>query len=77
MSTISVTVDQPNHAAMLAEWLRNIRFVEKVDVVVEEPLKKGNAERIQKMFDSMKTKPFASIEDPVAYQRQLRDEWVR
>jgi len=32
MSTISVTVDQPNHATMLAEWLKNIRFVKKVDV---------------------------------------------
>jgi Txe/YoeB family toxin of Txe-Axe toxin-antitoxin module len=76
MSTISVTVEQPNHAAMLAEWLKNIRFVKEVEVMVETPpVEKGNAGKIMKMFDEMKTKPFAGIEDPVAYQRQLRDEW--
>ena len=39
MSTISVTVDQPNHATMLAEWLRNIRFVKKVEVKLDKPSK--------------------------------------
>ena len=66
MSTISVTVEQPNHAAMLVEWLRNIRFVEKVDVRIDEPAKKGNAGEIMKMIDSMKTSPFAGIENQVA-----------
>jgi hypothetical protein len=78
MSTISVTVNQPNHAAMLAEWLRNIRFVEKVDVKIDEPAKRGNAGEIMKMIDSIKSKNMLSnIADPVAYQKQLRDEWER
>ena len=77
MNTISVRIDQPNHAAMLVEWLKNIRFVKKVDVKVDAPAKKGNAGEIMKLIDSMQGNPFAEIKDPVAYQRQLRDEWER
>ena len=78
MSTISVTVEHTNHAFMLAEWLKNIRFVREVDVKIDEPPKKGNAEGIMKMLNSMKSKNmFSDITDPVAYQRQLRDEWER
>ena len=78
MNRISVTVDQAGHALMLAEWLENIRFVKKVDVKIEEPPKKGNAGEIMRMLDSMKSENiFADITDPVAYQRQLRDEWER
>lgn len=78
MSTISVTVDQTDNALMLVEWLKNIRFVKKVDVKIDVSSKKGNAEKIQKMLDSMKSKHlFADISDPVAYQKQMRDEWER
>jgi len=78
MSTISVTVDQTDNALMLVEWLKNIRFVKKVDVRIDVSSKRGNAEKIQKMLDSMKSKHlFADIADPVAYQKQMRDEWER
>jgi len=77
MSTISVTVMQPNQAFMLAEWLKNIRFVQDVSVDIDEPVR-GNAKKIKKVLASMKSKQlFADITDPVAYQRQLRDEWER
>ena len=75
MNTISITVDQTNHAVMLADWLRNVRFVKEVDVKMDKP-SKGNAGEIMKMLDSMKSKKMlTNIADPVAYQRQLRDEW--
>ena len=78
MSTLSVTVDQAYHAAMLAEWLKNIRFVKEVEVRVDTLPKKGNAVEIQKRLDAMKSKHlFADIADPIAYQRQLRNEWER
>jgi len=75
MSTISVTVDQTDNALMLVEWLKNIRFVKKVDFAAVFS-KKGNAEKIQQKLDSMQSKRlFADVSDPVAYQKQLRDEW--
>jgi hypothetical protein len=75
MNTISVTVDQANHALMLAEWLKNIRFVQKVNIKIDEPLY-GNAKDVQKVLDSIKSKQMlAHISDPVAYQKKIRDEW--
>jgi hypothetical protein len=77
MSTISVTVMQPNQAFMLAEWLKNIRFVQDVSIDIDEPAS-GNAKKIKSVLDSIKSKQlFANIMDPVAYQRELRDEWER
>ena len=75
MNTISVTVRQANHALMLAEWLKNIRFVQKVIIDIDKPAS-GNAEAVQKTIDSIKSQHlFSDIIDPVAYQRQIRDEW--
>jgi hypothetical protein len=75
MSTISVIVEQPNHAFMLVEWLRNIRFVQDVTVDIDRS-ERGNAEAVQKALDALQSKHlFSDIADPVAYQKQLRDEW--
>ena len=40
MNTISVRIDQANNALMLAEWLKNIRFVKEVDVRIDAPMTK-------------------------------------
>ena len=76
MSRISVTVEQTNQAFMPAEWLKNIRFVQKVTIDIDKPVK-GNAEAVQKVLNSLKSKRlFNDITDPVAYQRQIRNEWI-
>ncbi|MDR2148916.1 MAG: hypothetical protein LBE91_20945 [Tannerella sp.] len=75
MSTISVTVEQAGHAIMLAEWLKNIRFVKSVTIDTDKTAN-GNVEAIQKALDSIQSKHlFTDINDPVVYQRRLRDEW--
>jgi len=75
MKTISVTVEQTNHAFMLAEWLKNIRFVKEVNIEFEK-YSGGNVEAVQSALDAIISKQvFSKITDPVAYQRQLRDEW--
>ena len=74
MSTISITVEQPNHAFMLAEWLKNIRFVQDVTLDINKTAT-GNAEAIQKALDTIPNHLFSDIIDPVVYQRSLRDEW--
>ena len=75
MSTLSITVENSNQASMLADWLRNIRFVREVNID-ENKSNIGNAMAIEKMLGSIKSKHFFSdIIDPVAYQKQIRDEW--
>ena len=75
MSTLSITVEHANQALMLADWLKNIRFVREVTVDVDKT-ERGNANAIQKMLDTIKSEHlFSDIVDPVAYQKQIRDEW--
>ena len=75
MNTISVTVTQANQALMLAEWLKNIRFVKEVNVEINNS-SEGNAKEIKRALNSIKSKCMLSeIKDPIAYQRQIRDEW--
>jgi len=75
MSTLSVIVNKSTDALMLAEWLKSIRFVQEVNVQIDNP-PKGNAKAVKKMLTSIKSRQMLSnITDPVAYQRQIRDEW--
>jgi len=75
MSTISVTVEKANQAFMLAEWLKNIRFVKDVTVDIDKTIT-GNADTVQSALESIRSKClFSDIIDPVAYQKKLRDEW--
>ena len=75
MSTISVTVEQTNHALILMEWLKNIRFVQDVTFDVNKTTS-GNVEAVQKALDAIQSKHlFSDIKDPVEYQRHIRDEW--
>ena len=75
MSRISVTVEQTNQAVMLVEWLKNIRFVKKVTIDTDKT-SKGNAEAVQTLLDSIQSKHlFSNINDPVDYQKQIRNEW--
>ena len=75
MNTISVTVEQANHAYMLVEWLKSIRFVKDVTVDINNTMN-GNMEDIQNALDAINAKCLLSdIIDPVAYQKSMRDEW--
>ena len=74
MSTLSVTVEDTNQALMLADWLKNIRFVREVSIQHYEPV--GNVNAVQQALDSIKADNILSnISDPVAYQKSIRDEW--
>jgi hypothetical protein len=60
---------------MKTEWLKNIRFVQEVTIDADKPLR-GNVEAVEKKFKSIKSKHlYSGITDPVAYQRQIRNEW--
>jgi hypothetical protein len=75
MNTLSVMVGQPSDAFMLAEWLKNIRFVHEVKIDIANS-STGNVKTIQEILDTIKSKQlFSEITDPVSYQRQIRDEW--
>ena len=75
MSTLSITVEDSTQALMLADWLRNIRFVREVNIH-NNRWPSGNVHAIQRVLDTIKTDGILSnIADPVAYQKTIRDEW--
>jgi len=60
---------------MLADWLKNIRFVREVNIHHDDR-SSGNVSAVQHVLDSIKTNNILShISDPVAYQKTIRDEW--
>ena len=74
MSTLSISVEHADQALMLADWLKNIRFVREVNIHPDFQ-SQGNVHAIQRMIDSIKTDNILSqITDPVAYQKTIRDE---
>ena len=75
MSTVSIVVEHANQAFMLADWLKNIRFVREVNIYHDEQ-SCGNVNEVQRVLDTMNKEPiFVEITDPVAYQKTLRNEW--
>jgi SagB-type dehydrogenase family enzyme len=75
MSTVSVTVNKSADALMLAEWLKNVRFVQEVNVQIDNP-SKGNAKEIKRVLASIKSKlTLANITDPVAYNNYRMKKW--
>ena len=75
MSTLSITVEHANEAFILADWLKNIRFVREVNICHNDR-SSGNFNAIQRVLDSIKADNIlAGITDPVAYQKTIRDEW--
>ena len=75
MSTVSITVEYANQALMLADWLKNIRFVREVNIHHNDS-SSSNVHAVQRALDSIKTDNIlANITNPVAYQKMIRDEW--
>ncbi|RZL64852.1 MAG: hypothetical protein EOO93_06870 [Pedobacter sp.] len=80
MTTITIQVDNEQHAELLEKMLRELSFVADIDVkkstsnLVEEP--SGSYQKIKKILDKVDAKVmFKEIEDPSTWQRNLRNEW--
>ena len=75
MNTVSISVEHANQAFILADWLKNIRFVCEVNIH-HDSLSSGNVHAVQRALDYIKTDNILSnIADLVAYQKTIRDEW--
>ena len=75
MNTVSISVEHANQAFILADWLKNIRFVREVKIHRDD-YSSGNVNAVQQALDSIKADNIlADIADPVAYQKTIRNEW--
>jgi len=78
MNTIKISVKSSNDANLLIRLLHSLNFVESVEKVIDEEQhkEKGQFNVLQEIFAKIKKdKLFQSIDDPVNWQKSIRDEW--
>lgn len=80
MTTITIKVNDLTQAAILEKMLRELSFVEDVEVqnsdenIIAEP--QGSYEKIKSTLENIKTDElFPTIDNPSEWQKNIRDEW--
>ena len=76
MTTLKITVDSKKKAQLLTRLLKSMDFVKKVEE--ETPLTPISDQyaRLNELINAIRPKSlFSSIDDPIGWQKTLRDEW--
>ncbi len=74
MTTLKITVDTQKNARLLSKILRNMNFVKKIEH--EQVIEKNQYTKLQLLFNNIeKGELFSAINNPVEWQRELRNEW--
>ena len=74
MTTIRITVDNKRNARLLTRILRNMNFVKRIEE--DNNVVQNQFVVLKKMFSNLEPNNlFKEINDPVKWQREIRDEW--
>jgi hypothetical protein len=74
MTTIRITVDNKKNARLLTRILRNMNFVKRIEE--DNNVVQNQFVVLKKMFGNLEPNNlFQEINDPVKWQREIRDEW--
>ncbi len=74
MTTLRITVDNQKNARLLSKILRNMNFVKKIEQ--EQTIGKNQYAALKQLFNNLeKGELFSSIQNPIDWQRELRNEW--
>jgi hypothetical protein len=74
MTTLRITVDNKKNAKLLTKMLSKMNFVKKVEE--EKPPIKYQYASLKEIFSEIKPDAlFQKIQDPLAWQKEIRDEW--
>ena len=76
MTTLIVTVDNKKNAQLLTKMLKSMVFVKNIE---EDPIAGKQEDQFALLNGVLKTinpnRLFNSINDPVEWQKKIRDEW--
>ena len=78
MTTFKILVKNKRDAVLLFRMLQNISFIDKIEKseISQVHRTKNQFDRLQKVIkENSSSDLFKSIDDPVKWQRDLRDEW--
>jgi hypothetical protein len=74
MTTLRITVDTKKNARLLTRILRNMNFVKRIEE--DNNVVHNQFVVLKKMFSNLEQNNlFREINDPVKWQREIRDEW--
>lgn len=74
MTTLKITVDNKDNARLLTKILKNMRFVKQIEE--EKSIGSNQYSNLRKIFSNTESdKIFQGINDPVQWQKNIRDEW--
>jgi len=81
MSTTNSDVDIPSLRGTFHEYANPQKHKMEAtawqDHIKKEYTNKNIRDKMKRLFDTNPTRPFQNIEDPVSWQRSIRDEWDR
>ncbi len=76
MTTIKVSVKSKRDANLLIRLLRRVSFVDQIEEVENLPETTNQVDELKIFFDrNSDASLFPDIQDPVEWQKKLRDEW--
>ncbi|MBW6537350.1 MAG: hypothetical protein K0B11_20245 [Mariniphaga sp.] len=74
MATLKITVDNNKNARLLTRILQNMKFVKKVEI--ENKIATNQYAKLKLIFNNIEVNSiFNDINDPVKWQKEIRDEW--
>lgn len=74
MTTLKITIDNKKNARLLTRVLRNMKFVKTIEL--ENSTVKNQYSTLKEILNKIETgRLFKKIDDPVEWQKKLRDEW--
>ena len=76
MTTLKITVDNRKHAVLLTKLLKSMAFVKKVEEDLPVSKMTDQFVILKNAFNAIEPNSlFSKINDPVEWQKKIRDEW--
>jgi hypothetical protein len=76
MTTLKITVDNRKHAILLTKLLKSMAFVKKVEEDLPVSKMTDQFVILKNAFNAIEPNSlFSKINDPVEWQKKIRDEW--
>ena len=76
MTTIKIKVDNKHNARILQKMLQAMSFVKEIESDLHVNEKQGQYGHLKKLLSSIEPGSlFSDIENPVKWQKEIRDEW--
>lgn len=76
MTTLKVSISNKRDAELLVNLLNKMSFVKEIKKIEEPDGYRNQFDKLQSIIEANSDlNPFSNIEDPAAWEKQMRAEW--